>query len=143
MELVYAFLAQAADLNRSGQFFVFNGGVDLVLCEELPTVLSSLTLVAKFRIGLDERKKHHRVLIQSKGPDGSSFIPDQVFPIEPLPEPPEGALSLYKTMIFNTFHVVLENISFYKMTLEFGAGEILAASFQAIPAHESPRMTRP
>src|SRR5689334_18263476 len=97
MELAYAFLAEAIEVNEDGRFFAFGGGIEGVQGKSLPAVLPSVAVLAKIRVAKDECNAAHRLRVSAVDPDGNTIAHPHDSVFGPLLEP--GELRPYTTHV--------------------------------------------
>jgi hypothetical protein len=87
MELAYAFLAEAIEVNEDGRFIAFGGGIESVRGKSLPAVLPSVAVIAKIRVPKEECQREHHLRVSAVDPEGRAIVHpfDAVF--GPLMEP--------------------------------------------------------
>lgn len=94
MEILFAFLADAAETSSQGKVHAFGAGIDRILGQTLPAVVTPIYFAAQVLIQPDEVEREHVVRLDIEAPDGSVLTqvsegtwtpqPDPLMPEEPL-----------------------------------------------------------
>jgi len=133
MRLAYAFLAEAADA-ANGRFFVFGGGLELVQCLALPTMLPSLAVVVKLCLDLDDRESAHMVRIRATPPEGGQPIPDLDAPFGPLAVGVPEDRAVYHLVIANYRGLPISQYGEYRFGIYVDDVELGSLTFLAEPS---------
>jgi len=103
MQLVYGFLANAAEVHPDGRFFVLGGGIDGIGIPALPAVMPNLAIVVTISFDPGECGEVHRFRLTLTGPDGADVGPQAEADLTPRQSEPAymngTALSVAVNMI--------------------------------------------
>lgn len=115
MELVYAFLADAAEVGSNGRFFVFGGGTESVASPSFPATIPNVAVVVKIRFMPDQCDDQHEVVVRSADPREQPFFPEINAPvrIQRNGRPPDRPI--YHTTVMNISGIPVREPGAYRI----------------------------
>jgi hypothetical protein len=107
MELADAFLANAAEIQPDGRFFVLGGNIEVLRTPLFPFHQPTLSVVVGVRASAGECGREHHLQVTAVGPDGQAICPAFDLPFTPVIEagPPRripkfGAVMTIQGVVF-------------------------------------------
>jgi hypothetical protein len=109
MQLEYMFLAKFADITDDGLFTVVGGGINKIYADGFPWSWSSMYLVARVRLTVEDAQAQHTVALEREIPKGQIEPLMEDSPTKELPDTPEVGPD---NKVGLTFALWLRNLTF-------------------------------
>ena len=134
MQLAYSFLADAAAVSApTGRYFVFNGGVEAVMCPGFPSLLSTLAYIGKIRILPAECDMAHNVQLRCLRPNGEPLVPTMESNFDPRTQIVPRDRPVFHLLVVNYSMIQLHEYGEHRFILACDGEELGSVSFFVDP----------